>query len=418
MSMHAPFWIARRFSFARKRFRVINIISAISFVGIVIGVTTLLVVMSVLNGFQRLALDLFLSLESPIEIVSEDGGAFTPDRQLSASLRTMEGVASAEPFVEGEAILAGSGRSELVMVRGVGERDRLRLAARAGEGAPRLADGSLSVGELLLYRLQLPLASPVSLFSPELVSLGLDALADPWLLPAIQIPRSRIGSAFSLQKLFDDRYVLCRDTFAREVLLMERDGCSGIGLRPKENAAVALIATRAERLLAGSPAGEGLRVRRIEEKYADIFAVMELEKWASFAVLMLIVMVASMSLTGALTMTAIDKQRDLFSLRCLGLERADFIGIFLLQGALTGVAGTLSGSLLAWGICSAQAAWGLVRLPSQSAFIIEAYPVSIEWGDFVAVSISAVLLCLLVSLWPARKAAQIARSRSLDMKTV
>ena len=116
-------------------------------------------------------------------------------------------------------------------------------------------------------------------------------------------------------------------------------------------------------------------------------------------------------------MTAIDKQRELFYLRCLGLEKPQFMAIFIIQGAMTGVAGTAAGSLIAWSICKLQELYGIVQLPSKSAFIISAYPVSMQVGDFVVVGVTAILLCLLVSLYPARKAAQIATSHSLDLKT-
>ena len=144
---------------------------------------------------------------------------------------------------------------------------------------------------------------------------------------------------------------------------------------------------------------------------------MQLEKWVSFSVLMLIILVAALSLTGALAMTAIDKQRELFYLRCLGMEKPQFMAIFIIQGGMTGIAGTAAGTIIAWSLCTLQQLYGMVQLPSKSAFIIQAYPVNMQAGDFIAVSITAILLCFLVSLYPARKAALIATSRSLDLKT-
>jgi len=412
-------WIARRFSFAPKRFRIINAISAISFAGIVVGVSTLLVVMSVLNGFQKRSSELFLTLESPVQMISLDSPGFKVDDKLLESLRRIDGVASIEPYLEGEAIMAGKGKNELVILKGLTPKAEQRLMRISGRQKPLFSTPhSISAGEFLAYRTGLYQNSTLSLFSPELIRLSLASLSQPYILSALRIPEVQVSSTFTLQKLFDDRFVLAPNTLAREVLLLGSDEFTGIDIRPLDGVSGKELA---KRLRASEPPNhlpEGTRFRTLEEKYSDIFSVMELEKWVSFGVLMLIVLVASLSLTGSLAMTAIDKKRDLFSLRCLGMDSGGLMGIFMMQGALTGIAGTAAGVGIAWTICKAQEMFGLVRLPSKSAFIIEAYPVSMETGDFLAVALAAILLSLAVSIYPARNAASIARSQSLAMKSI
>jgi len=130
-----------------------------------------------------------------------------------------------------------------------------------------------------------------------------------------------------------------------------------------------------------------------------------------------VIMVALLSLAGSLAMTVIDKKHELFYLRCLGMERPQFMTIFIVEGGLTGLVGTALGSLIAWLLLKAQELYGFVKLPSESAFIIKAYPVSMQAWDFVAVGAAAMLFTLLVSLYPAGKAAAIATSRSLEDKS-
>ncbi|MDT9547373.1 MAG: FtsX-like permease family protein [Chlorobium phaeovibrioides] len=412
-------WIARRFSFAPKRFRIINAISAISFAGIVIGVCTLLVVMSVLNGFQKLASDLFLTLDSPVQMISEDSPGFMVNSELLESLRRIEGVASAEPYLEGEAVLAGKGKNELVTLKGLSPLAEQRLMRVTGRQTPLFSTpSSISAGEFLAYRTGLYQNSVVNLFSPELIRISLASLSQPYILSALRIAEVSVSSTFTLQKLFDDRFVLSSNALAREVLLLGRSEYSGIDIRPRKGVSEKELAVRLTEWQSLNQRPEGTRFRTLAEKYRDIFSVMELEKWVSFAVLMLIVLVASLSLTGSLAMTAIDKKRDLFSLRCLGMGSGGLMGIFMMQGGLTGLAGTAGGVGLAWVICRMQELFGLVRLPSKSAFIIEAYPVSMEMGDFLAVACAAILLSLAVSIYPARNAAAIARSQSLAMKSI
>ena len=415
--MKTALWIARRFSFARKRFRVINIISAISMAGIVLGVSTLLVVMSVLNGFQKLARDLFITIDSPAQLVPLEGRTLKVSYNLLQSLRAIEGVGSAEPFAEGEAIMATREKSELVIVKGISETAHHSLMRQTHTPRPFFTSETIAVGELLAYRTNINPFREVKIFSPELISLGLESLSEPYLIPMLAIPETSVSSLFSLQKLFDDRYVLTSSLFAQKILLMGQGEYSGIDIRGKDGVSGDAFTASLRKWLARSPLHTSFKVRTLEEKYNNIFAVMQLEKWVSFSVLMLIILVAALSLTGALAMTAIDKQRELFYLRCLGMEKPQFMAIFIIQGGMTGVAGTAAGTAIAWSLCTLQQFYGMVQLPSKSAFIIHAYPVNMQAGDFIAVSITAILLCLLVSLYPARKAALIATSRSLDLKT-
>lgn len=414
--MKTGLWIAKRFSFARKRFRVINIISAISLAGIVLGVSTLLVVMSVLNGFQKLARDLFITIDSPVQIVPLQGARLRVSESLLHSIRAIEGVSSAEPFAEGEAILATSEKSELVTLKGLSDAAHQRLLKETRAPHPFFSGETIAAGELLAYRTNLYAYRQVKLFSPELISFGLESLSEPYMLPALNIPETSISSIFSLQKVFDDRYVLSSDKFAQKVLLLGQGEYSGIDIRGEEVGRGESFARHLRAWLERSPLKKTCRVRTLEEKYSSIFAVMQLEKWVSFSVLMLIILVASLSLTGALAMTAIDKQRELFYLRCLGLEKPQFMAIFIIQGAMTGVAGTSAGTLIAWTICTLQERYGIVQLPSKSAFIIDAYPVSMHGGDFLLVGLTALTLCLAVSIYPALKAAAIASSPSSDFK--
>jgi len=416
--MNTAFWIARRFSFARKRFRIINVISAISLAGIIIGVSTLLVVMSVLNGFQKLAFDMFTTIEGNVQLVSRNGGTIPYNDALLKSIAALDGVASAEPFLEGNAIISGDKKSELIVIKGMSDNAHKELMLTTGALRPYFSPEGVAAGELLSGRMQLAPFSEIKVFSPELIGAGLELLSEPYMLSALEIPRTTVYSTFSLQRIFDDRYVLASNEFVQRVLLTGKDRCTGIDIRGEKGVSASGLRQSLDTWLASDGNREhGYMLRSLESKYHDIFAVMELEKWASFSILMLVVLVAALSLTGSLAMTAIDKQKELFYLRCLGLEKPQFIALFMIQGGMTGIAGTATGSSIAWVICRLQELYGLVELPSKSAFIIDAYPVSMETGDFLVVGFTAIALTLLVSLYPAGKAASIAMSHSLDTKT-
>ena len=251
--MKPALWIAQRFSFARKRFRIINIISAISLAGIVIGVCTLLVVMSVLNGFQVLARDLFITIDSPVQLVPLDGRTITVSDSLLQAIRALEGVASAEPYAEGEAIMATEEKSELVIVKGVSETAHRRLMSQTHAKRPLFSPETIAVGELLAFRTNLYRSREVKIFSPELISLGLESLSQPYLVPLLGIPETTVSSLFSMQKLFDDRYVLTSDHFAQKILLLGRGKYSGIDIRGKDGAARDKVTLHLREWLAQTP---------------------------------------------------------------------------------------------------------------------------------------------------------------------
>jgi len=414
--MKTGFWIAGRYSFARKRFRVINIISGISLGGIIVGVSTLLVVMSVLNGFQKLARDLFVTIESPVQIVPAQGRSMVVSDSLMAAIRKIDGVGWAQPFAEGQAILTVSGRSELVMVKGLTDQAHRRLMKETRRSEPYFSEGSVSAGTLLASRLGLYPERSVRMFSPELISVGLQSLSQPELLPALSLSDASVGSIFSLQKIFDDRYVLAPVSMAQNILLLGQGRYSGIDIHGRKGESDTELERQLRQWLSTNRLDAQFRIQTLQDKHRDMFTVMQLEKWSSFSVLMLVIMVALLSLAGSLAMTVIDKRQELFYLRCLGLERPQFMTIFIVEGGLTGLVGTAIGSVVAWCICWAQELYGFVQLPSKSAFIISSYPVSMKPGDFLAVGFSTVALCLLVSLYPAGKAAAIATSKSLESK--
>jgi lipoprotein-releasing system permease protein len=414
--MKAGIWIAGRYSFARKRFRVINIISGISLAGIVVGVSTLLVVMSVLNGFQKLARDLFTAVEGPVQIVPATGRSMVVSDSLLAAITRIGGIETVQPFVEGQAILSTSDKSELVMVRGLTGEALQYLLRKTMTRQPYFFGEGISAGNLLAGRLGLYPGQKVRLFSPELISAGLQALSQPELMPALSMSEASVQSSFSLQKVFDDRFVLTSAEMAQNILLFGHDSYSGIDIRAKSGVTDEVIEEQLRRWISANGLEKYFRVLTLGERHRDMFAVMQLEKWASFSILMLVILVALLSLGGSLAMTVIDKRQELFYMRCLGLEWPQFMTIFIVEGVMTGLTGTAIGSLLAWIICKAQELYGFVRLPSKSAFIITAYPVSMKGGDFLAVSIAAILFTLLVSLYPATKAAAIAASRSLENK--
>ena len=155
-------------------------------------------------------------------------------------------------------------------------------------------------------------------------------------------------------------------------------------------------------------------VRTWYDLQASLYGVMRLEKWAASAILLLIVVVAAFNIVGALTMTVIEKRRDLGVLQAMGASRSDIRRIFLLEGLLVGGVGTGIGLVLGLAICWVQATFELVPLAEAGSFVIDSYPVAVRPLDVAVVVVVAVGLCALAAFYPATRAAQTEPARAVQ----
>jgi lipoprotein-releasing system permease protein len=146
--------------------------------------------------------------------------------------------------------------------------------------------------------------------------------------------------------------------------------------------------------------------------HTDLYSVMEMERWIAYAILILIVAVASFSIFSALTLTVYEKKRDIGLLLALGAETANIRRVYLYQGLLTGVLGVILGSLIGLGIIWAQKEFGFFKLDT-SVYIIPALPVELRWTDFISVSLGALILVMLATIFPARRAAMVSPADAL-----
>jgi len=408
--MSYKFFIARRFIFSRHRLRVINVISLISVAGIIVGVTTTIVVMSVLNGFFTLVSSLFVSIDADIRIEAK-AGKFMPDyANLLADLRQNADVRTASPFIEAKALMVSGKEAASVYVKGFDSAAAAEMMSKVQAG--RLPNNGealqATVGLSLADRMGLGTTMTFQLITPELLDNAATIAADADQSPlsmlalqtmAVQVPSVTVSGLFSVQRLYDDAYVLMPIEQTQR-LFKTGSGVSGIELRLKNTADIESVKARLAEKLKDQP----FEVKSIYDRHKDLFRVMKLEKWGSFLILMLIVVVASLSLIGSLVMTVLEKKKEIAILKILGAKPNDVRRLFIWEGTLVGLLGAGVGLAVAMAVCELQVRYGLVKLPYADSFIISAYPVSIDWTDFVVVAFAALLLTMLASLYPAAKA--------------
>ena len=390
--MRLSLFIARRYLFSKKKQNAINIISAISVVGVAVGTCALIVVLSVFNGMDLL--------------LQKSTGSFTPDLVVSPAegkyadfdtafchyLETVPAIASCHRVIEEKALLRYEDYTTPVVIKGVDtnyiEDSGIAANLLGGESILRSSrgyEGLFGYGVAARLHLSLSTRRPVVCYYPDkLGSPTAASLATRQLHPA---------AFFSVQQEIDDYYVLTDIALARE-LFKTRGKVSKIEVRLSDPAL--LQETKAQ---LQAQAGNRYRVEDKYELNGAFYAMMKAEKLAVFVILLFILLIASFNIVGSISMLILDKKEDLQTYKALGMTRRRLTTLFRTEGLLIVGGGAALGLLLGVGLCLLQEHFGLITLGSGS-YIVEAYPVQLIAGDVLLVLAAVLLIGWCASSFP------------------
>ncbi|WP_119966508.1 lipoprotein-releasing ABC transporter permease subunit [Simplicispira lacusdiani] len=405
-------WRYTRAGRATRRNGFISFISGVSMLGIALGVAALIIVLSVMNGFQKEVRDRMLSVVSHIEIFAP-GGAALPDVALTLQeARQHPQVVGAAPFVAAQALLARGEDMKGALVRGIDparEPEVTDLVANGrGEALAQLVPGEFRVvlGGELARMLGVREGDVVTLIAPT-----------GQVTPAGVVPRlkqMRVAGTFdSGHYEYDSTLVLLHHEDAQRIFRLE--GPTGIRLKLRDLHQARTVAQD----LAGSLSGD-LRIRDWTQQNRTWFAAVQLEKRMMFIILTLIVAVAAFNLVSTLVMTVQDKRADIAILRTLGASPRSIMGIFVVQGAMVGVIGTLAGLLLGLGIAFNidVIVPAIERLLSASflpkdIYLISRMPSDPQPADIVPVGVISLVLAFVATLYPSWRASRVNPAEAL-----
>lgn len=397
--MKFPFFIARRYLFAKKSHNAINIITLVSVIGVAVGTMALVVVLSVFNGFEKLILSLFNAFNPDMEISLKEGKVFSIDDLPLEELKNIPGVALYSEILEETALITYRDKQHLVTMRGV-SKDYVRITGidtMLVAGQMILEDGDadyLVLGQGVEYVLAANLndfLNPLNLYVPKRGrSTGLQPSQ------AFNASSNFASAVFGIQSEFDMEYILVPLRLARRLLNYQMEITSlVIGL--EANANPARIQREIEALL-----GPEFQVRNRLQQQDFLYKVMRSEKWAIFLILSFILIIASFNVIGSLTMLVIEKTRDIRILHNMGASQKTIRQIFLTQGILISLGGALAGIILGGLISWLQMRFGIIAIQAEGNFIIDAYPVHIKALDFLLVAITVFGIGWLASVLPVR----------------
>jgi lipoprotein-releasing system permease protein len=405
-------WRYTRAGRAARRNRFISFISSVSMVGIALGVAALIIVLSVMNGFQKEVRDRMLGVLSHIEVLAYTGAAIDNPTGVQNTLALQPQVLASAPFVLSQVLLAQGEDMRGALVRGIDPAQEVlvtdAVALMPPEVLAQLQPGTFGVvlGNELARALGVKTGDNITLVAPG-----------GQVTPAGVVPRMKqltvVGLLDSGHYEYDASLALLHMDDAQKIFRLE--GPNGIRVKLKDAQQARSVADELTPLL-----GEDVVVRDWTRANRTWFAAVQIEKRMMFIILTLIVAVAAFNLVSTLVMTVTDKQADIAILRTLGASPGSIMGIFVVQGALVGVIGTLSGLLLgllvAFNIGSIvpaiESALGASFLP-KDIYLISRMPSDPQWADIGPVVIIALVLALVATLYPSWRASRIDPAEAL-----
>lgn len=401
-------FIGWRYLVSKRSIRFINVIGIVSVAGITVGVAALLVALSVFNGFNGVVTSVLVTFDPHLRV--EKPGPMDPAEyaRAAAAVSADPRVSASAPFASGKALLSAGFHQRVVIVRGL---DEASIDAVTGIGARMVLgnhrfegeDGipGIVIGLTLADRLSSVVGSEITVVSPSGMQGAITGAAAP------RQRRFRIAGIFESQnREYDANYAFVSLGEAQDLFDLGR-GVSGIDVRIREIGEAAGVK---EALAASLPAG--YEVSTWYDLHRSLYSVMQVERWSAYILLSLIVAVATFNVLGSLTMSVIEKRRDIAVLRSCGLARASVVRIFLFEGLVTGAAGTAAGLLLGLAVVLLQREFHLFPL-DPTVYIIPAIPVEIRLWDFVAVTAASMGLSTLAALYPARRASAVEPAAAL-----
>lgn len=413
--MNLSLHIARRYLFAKKSHNAINVISMISVFGIALATAALVCVLSVFNGFTGVVSQTFSAFDPELQITPASGKVFDPNNPQMEEVKKIAEIAFISESLEENALLKNGDRQEPIILKGVSKKfenladiDKLIIDGRfllredtsgavEASGADSLQEwhidnGVVGAGLAMFLGVRANFVNPVEVYVPKR-----NVRVNP-ANPSTAFDRSDvfISGVFALnQAKYDDQMMIVSIDLARELLRYETE-VSSIDIKLKDAAEVDKVQAKIKSVL-----GENYLVKNRFEQQEDLFRMVSIEKWVTFLILAIILVIAVFNIVGSLTILIIEKNEDIRILKNLGADNKLILKVFLFEGGLITFVGTIAGIVLGLIICLLQQYFGLLQLGSTpGTFVMDAYPVVVELLDVLLIFVTVSMIGLLAVTYP------------------
>jgi len=401
--MNLAYKIAQRYLISKKSTNAINLIAGVSVMGMIVGTTALLLVLSVFNGFEDLVKSLYNTFNPDIKIEAVEGKVFSPDSSQLAQLTAIEGVAALSLVLEENAFLQYSRGRDVARLKGVDDNYTKVSAIDTAivRGSYQLKEASFNyvvLGVGVQANLGVSVKNEfakISVFMPIRDAKINTLRPENSFKQEILYPKG----AFAIQQDFDSKYAIVPLRFMRKLLNYDNE-VSAIEISLKPNVNQYNTQAAIEKVM-----GKTFSVKNRYQQDEVLYKVMQTEKWAVYFILSFILIIASFNIIGSLSMLVIEKKKDIGILKAMGASNNFIKRIFFIEGVLLASVGASIGVALALVVCLIQQHFKVLKLEGAS-FLIEAYPISMRLSDFVLVFITVLVIAALAALFPALQAAK------------
>jgi lipoprotein-releasing system permease protein len=394
-------FLGTRYLKAKRKQAFISVITVISIAGVMVGVMALIIVLSVMNGFREDLMSKILGVNSDLLILNYEG-PFSGYAKVKAEADTVKGVVATTPFIYSQVMVESEGSVTGAVLRGV-DTSTASSASRIGQ---MIKSGTLQalgeehdelpaivVGRELSKQLGVRLGDTVTVVSP----LGK-------LTPLGRVPQSRkfkvVGFFDSGMYEYDATMVYVPLKEAQDFLGMDNK-VTGIEVRVDDIYKAESIGQAVSKKL-----GYPYWTKDWQQMNRSLVSALRLEKITMFVILIMIVLVGALNIISTLVMVVMEKTRDVAILRAMGATEKSIMVIFMFQGLLVGVIGTLAGLLSGLGLCHLLAKYKFIKLPAD-VYYISTLPVRVEMVDVIFVTVAAVLISFLATLYPSWHASRL-----------
>ena len=397
--MNLAFYIARRYLFAKKSHNIINIISAISVFGVVVATIAMICTLSVFNGFKNLNTLLFSTFDPDLKITATEGKVFDPSTDSLKKVVALAEVMHYCGVLQENAMVQYGDRQVISVLKGVDSsyRHLVHIDTAIIDGAFILTEDEFNyavLGQGLANTLGInaSFVYPLEIFMPERT--GSINLANP--ASSLIVKYVYISGVYRVyQAVYDEGFMLLSIDLLREMLQYEKE-ISALELKLAPDVNVASVKKKIANLL-----GEGFVVKDRFEQQEAFYKMTQIEKWVSYLMLCFILVLALFNVLGSLAILMIEKEEDVSKLRSMGADNRLINRIFLFEGWMISVLGSIIGVVIGIGLCFLQQHFGFIKMGDMAGtFIVDAYPVIIAWTDVFIVLLTVITIGFLAVLYP------------------
>lgn len=398
------FFIAKKYLGTKHKLNFITIISIISTLGITIGVAALIIVISVFNGFGSLAKSMLLNFDPHLRIVSSSEKINSNDlNNINSFLKGIPEIKSFYPYLEGKIVLQNKNSYQFLSLKGIEEpsvEEKWGIQNNIYIGELDLKDNSKVPSIALSLNTSLKLRCRVGDTITAASLKNIEKLISNFL--AVPSTKRFIVSGIYQSNNKNSSPDVSFTSIKSAQVLLGTLGISGYEIRLNDIENSYKVQSILEKYLSASE----FSVTTWYDMHKDFYDVMQIERWSAFILLMLIISVATFNILGSLTMSVIEKKRDIGILRSMGAMKKSILRIFMFEGLLIGTIGTILGFFLGILVCYLQIEFELYPLDPMK-YIIDAIPIKMELSDLIIIPIVSMLLSFLASLYPAKRAVKL-----------